>query len=120
MAHMLSMNDTINVGKNKHVLVSDIVHKKGEIFNLIKDGFQFDDEVLKEAHIKKTIRDVKTKLVIVNHEKEKKKYKKETENLKNIIKSFHTIDNQANEVVNNESGNYNEEAENMSFIEEED
>ena len=90
------MDDTVNIGKNKMVLVSSLVPIKGEIFRLIKKGLQFDDEVLKEAHITKMIRDVKVESVIVPHSKEKKTYTKETESLKNILKSINTLENQSN------------------------
>lgn len=102
MEKLLTMNDTVNIGKNKKVLVSDLVPIKGEIFRLIKKGLQFDDEVLKEAHIKKTIRDVKVESVFVTHSCEKKTYTKETESLKNILKSINTIENQTSEVNNGE------------------
>jgi hypothetical protein len=99
MEKLLTMNDTVNVGKNKKVLVSSLVPIKGEIFKLIKKGLQFDDEVLKEAHIIKTIKDVKIQTTIVPHSKEKKTYTKETESLKNILKSINTLENQASDVV---------------------
>jgi hypothetical protein len=41
-------------------LVREIVHEPGAIFSLIKHHhLNFSDEVLKEAHITKTIRDVR-------------------------------------------------------------
>jgi hypothetical protein len=93
MDKILSMSDTINVGRNKKVLVSDLVGVKGEIFNLIKKGLRFDDEVLKEAHITKTIRDVRINNCDIEHKPIKnKEYTKETESLKNILKSINTID----------------------------
>ena len=97
MEKLLTMNDTINIGKNKKVTVSDLVPIKGKIFNLIKNGVQFDDEVLKESHITKTIRDVKVENVFVSHSPEKKKYTKETESLKNILKSINTLESQNSE-----------------------
>lgn len=93
MDKILTMSDTINVGKNKKVLVSDLVEIKGEIFNLLKKGFRFDEEVLKEAHITKTIRDVKINNCAIEHKAPKdKEYEKETESLNSIIKSLNTID----------------------------
>ena len=61
----LGMDDVINVGKNNKITVSELVPVKGEIFNLIKKGFEFDDEVLEKAHIKKIVRDEK----IINSKK---------------------------------------------------
>ena len=95
MGKLLTMSDTINIGKNKKVLVSDIVGIKGEIFNFIKKGMQFDEEVLKEAHIAKTINNLKVYSVVAPHETEKKKtYGKDSESLKSILKSLNTLDSQ--------------------------
>ena len=49
MDKKLTLNDTINVTKNKKVLISDLVGIKGEIFKYVKKGFWFDDEVLEKA-----------------------------------------------------------------------
>ena len=102
MDKKLTLNDTINVTKNKKVLISDLVGIKGEIFKYVKKGFWFDDEVLEKAGIKKIIKDVKVECVIVDKEKQQKvkTYPKETESLKNILKSINTLEN----IVNN----YNE------------
>ena len=114
MEEILTMSDTVNIGKNKKVLVSDLVGVKGEIFKLIKKGLQFDDEVLKEAHITKTIRDVKVCNVITTHEKDKKRtYGKETESVKNIIKSLNTLDNQNIEDFNGDEDTNEEEIMNI-------
>lgn len=95
MNKKLTLNDTINVGKNKKVLISDLVSIKGEIFNYIKKGFWFDDEVLEKAGIKRTVKEVKTECVFVDREKQPKlkTYPKETESLRNILKSINTLDN---------------------------
>lgn len=53
------MNDILKCEEYKDILVSDIVYEPGEIFYIIKNyKFNFTDEVLKEAHITKTIRDI--------------------------------------------------------------
>lgn len=98
----LGMDDVVNVGKNNKITVSELVPVKGEIFNLIKKGFEFDDEVLEKAHIKKIIRDIQFKNVVVMHEQEKNrnKYVKETESLKSILKSLNTLDNPTEETYN--------------------
>ena len=104
MDKKLTLNDTINVGKNKNVLISDLVHIKGEIFKYIKKGFDFDDEVLEKTGIKKTVRDFKTETVLVEHIKPKhiKVYPKETESLKNVLKSLHTLEYMEDDVDNTE------------------
>lgn len=96
MNKKLTLNDTINVGRNKKVLVSDLVGIKGEIFKYIKKGIWFDDEVLEKAGIKRTIRDEKIETVFVDQKakpKNVKIYPKETESLKNVLKSINTLDN---------------------------
>lgn len=100
MDKKLTLNDTINVGKNKKVLVSDLVGIKGEIFKYIKKGIWFDDEVLEKAGIKRTIREEKVETVFFDKKTKSeniKIYPKETESLKNVLKSINTLDNINNE-----------------------
>ena len=100
MDKKLTLNDTINVGKNKKVLVSDLVGIKGEIFNYIKKGIWFDDEVLEKAGIKRIIREEKVETVFFDKKTKSeniKIYPKETESLKNVLKSINTLDNIGNE-----------------------
>lgn len=100
MNKKLTLNDTINVGKNKKVLVSDLVGIKGEIFKYIKKGIWFDDEVLEKAGIKRTIREEKVETVFFDKKTKSeniKIYPKETESLKNVLKSINTLDNIGNE-----------------------
>lgn len=99
MNKKLTLNDTINVGRNKKVLISDLVGIKGEIFKYVKKGVWFDDEVLEKAGIKRTIRDEKIETVFVDQKvkpKNIKIYPKETESLKNVLKSINTLDNIGN------------------------
>jgi hypothetical protein len=96
MDKKLTLNDTINVGKNKKVLVSDLVGIKGEIFKYIKKGIWFDDEVLEKAGIKRIIREEKVETVFSDKKTKSeniKIYPKETESLKNVLKSINTLDN---------------------------
>ena len=97
MEKELTLNDSINIGKGKKkVLVSDIVNIKGEVFKYIKQGYLFDDEVLKLAHITKHVGPVTIKNELVERKVNKiKEYPKETESLKNILKSLNTIENQS-------------------------
>ena len=100
MNKKLTLNDTINVGKNKKVLISDLVGIKGEIFKYVKKGIWFDDEVLEKAGIKRIIREEKVETVFVDQKvkpKNIKIYPKETESLKNVLKSINTLDNIGNE-----------------------
>ena len=100
MDKKLTLNDTINVGKNKKVLVSDLVGIKGEIFKYIKKGVWFDDEVLEKAGIKRIIREEKVETVFFDKKTKSeniKIYPKETESLKNVLKSINTLDNIGND-----------------------
>jgi TPP-dependent indolepyruvate ferredoxin oxidoreductase alpha subunit len=95
MNKILTLKDSINLGKKQKIAVSELVNKKGEIFRYIKDGYQFDDEVLEAAHIKKTIRDETIRSeFITNVNKKEKEYPKETESVKNILKTINTLDGQ--------------------------
>ena len=115
----LGMDDVVNVGKDNKITVSELVPVKGEIFNLIKKGFEFDDEVLEKAHIKKIVRDEKINNIIVEHTPEKKKvYNKESESLKNILKSLNTIDKQNEDTFLSEY-NTNQDTEETFLYEEE-
>ena len=97
MEKELTLNDSLNIGRGKKkVLVSDLVKIKGEVFKYIKQGYLFDDEVLKLAHIKRTRGPVTIKNEFVDKRSIKvKEYPKETESLKNILKTLNTIENQS-------------------------
>ncbi len=104
----IRLEDTINLGRGKKIMVSELVKNKTELFNYIRNGYNFDDEVLSLAGIKRTIRN--EKIITTCNEnpiKEDKKLPKETESLKSILKSIHTIDNQSfEEDINEEECNY--------------
>lgn len=98
MEKIYTLSDTIKIDKKTKVLVSELVKQKGEIFRLIKNGLRFDDEVLEEAHIKKTVKDSKTECIVAVHEKEKpQNLPKDTKNMKSILKSINTIDQEISE-----------------------
>lgn len=118
MSMKLGMKDTVSVGKMKGIPVSEIVPIKGKIFELIKEGVEFDDEVLANAHIKKIIRDVRFDNVIAEHKPDKQKvYSKETESVKNILKSINTLDKQTEELFTTDE-NVDEEVDNILSDEE--
>lgn len=90
---LLTLEDTINVGRNKRIPVSQLT--KLELFDFIKKGIDFDDATLEKFAIKRTIKNNKVVQVItLNKKQDTKVYDKETESLKKILKSLHTIDNQ--------------------------
>lgn len=66
----LEINSTIDKEEYKGKKVSKILSDdKKCIFKLIKDGFDFSDEVLEQAGIKKSIHSVSTICSIVEHDK---------------------------------------------------
>lgn len=97
MGNKLGLTDHLNNSKNSKITVADILSKKGELFKYIKRGYEFKDDVLEKARIKKNVRDQKTITVVVTHEEDKtnKEYHKDTESLRNVLKSIHTIANQS-------------------------
>lgn len=72
--------------------VSELAEKKGVIFQMIKKGYRFDDEVLKMCHISHVIRDRKIEMVVVDHKKDTKKYEKDTASYKDIVKEIDTLE----------------------------
>lgn len=89
--------------------VSNLIDK-GSIFQMIKKGYRFDDEVLKLSNITKTVRDRHTELVVVDHEKDTKKYKKDTATLKEIIKEINTLEYDNYTEIPDLNNNDNDEA----------
>ena len=91
----LTMRDTIENGKYANKTVEEITKISGAIFSMIKDGYEFDDEVLVTAHISKTIRDERTEFVVNIHKDENssKPLPVETASVKQILAELHTIDN---------------------------
>lgn len=114
MGRKLTLEDTINVGRNKRIPVSQLT--KHELFDFIKKGIDFDDATLEKFAIKRTIKNNKVVQVItLNKKQDTKVYDKETESLKKILKSLHTID-----IQHEEKTTENEELNIISNGEEED
>ena len=91
----LTMNDHIKSGAFANKTVEEVTKIKGAIFSMIKDGYEFDDEVLKAARIRKIIRDEKIDFV-VNTNKDNNRSNtlpKETSSLKQILAELNTLDN---------------------------
>ena len=100
----LTMNDTIKNGHYADKTVAEIAKISGAIFSMIKDGYEFDDEVLAAAHINRTTRDERVDFV-VNLHKDSKCYKPlpvETASMKQILAEMNTLDNIG---TNNENSN---------------
>lgn len=86
-------------GKYKGLTVQEVIDKKkGAIFQLIKKGLSFDDEVLKVCNITKTVRDREVISIIADHDKAPvKKLKKDTTPIKEILKEIDTLEYYENE-----------------------
>jgi mevalonate kinase len=103
MRYQYKKDDFINIDKDTSVSVLDLIKNK-QIFELIRKNFEFDDEVLKMAHITKIVSNVKFVNEFVEHVPEKKKtYSKDTENLKTILKSLNTLEKQTEETFSTEN-----------------
>ena len=92
MSEKLHINSVIGKGKYNGKKVSEIISEKKVVFSLIKEGFEFEDEVLSMAGIKKTVMDVKVEQVFVEHDVDTKVYAKETASLQKILKELRTLD----------------------------
>ena len=110
----LTMRDTIENGKYANKTVEEITKISGAIFSMIKDGYEFDDEVLVAAQISKTIRDERTDFVVNIHKDDNssKPLPVETASVKQILAELHTLDNIA--AINENSDNYSEKLEVIS------
>ena len=109
----LTMNDHIKSGAFANKTVEEVTKIKGAIFSMIKEGYEFDDEVLKAARIRKIIRDEKIDFV-VNTNKDNNRSNplpKETTSLKQILAELNTLDNFGTVKDNN---NYGEDIEDIS------
>lgn len=90
----LNINSKVPYGKYEMSTVGDkLINDRKEIINLIKLGYTFTRDVMEKAGFTMKIRDVKTSVVIVEHEKDNTNYEKDTASLKSILNSLHTIDN---------------------------
>ena len=90
----LTMVSVLTDGKDKGRKIADIISSdKKRIFALLREGKQFDDEVLTAAGIRKTVRDEKVTQVICEHAKDNKIYQKDTMRVDRIIGELATIRN---------------------------
>ncbi len=88
------MKNSIKSAKYGNKEISELVNVKGAIFSMIKDGYEFDDEVLEAAHIQKTISNVKCYCRVGGECKDNNGVlKKETQSIRQIISEMNTLDN---------------------------
>ena len=102
--YKIDLNYVVEEGKYKGKKISDLVSNKKTIFELLRNGYNFNDEVLLKAGIKKTIRDIKTTTEVVHHEKDAKVYPKETASVSKILKDLETVVNQTQYYDSNNDG----------------
>ena len=87
----LTLDYVITKGKFKGKTIAEVIDiDRHEIFNMIKKGFYFDDEVFKAAHITRHIRDSKIIQTIIDRTvvKDTKVYPKDTKKVSEIIDSM--------------------------------
>ena len=87
----LTLDYVITKGKFKGKTIAEVINiDRHEIFNMIKKGLYFDDEVLKAAHITRHIRDGKIIQTIIDRKvvKDTKVYPKDTKKVSEIIDSM--------------------------------
>ena len=112
----LTMESTIKNGKKSDMKVSDLVNIKGKIFSLIKEGYYFDDEVLKAAHITKTIREKKAYSCVRDiTPTDHTKLPKETASMKQILFDINTITKTRESGGDEEFSSYNNQIDSTSF-----
>lgn len=100
----LKLDNIIEDGKYNGKKVSELALNKKVIFELLKNGYNFDDEVLLQAGIKKTVRDIRTRTEVVEHEKDTKVYPKETASISKILNDLEAVVNQSQYYDSNSDG----------------
>ena len=92
----LTLESVIKKGKYAKKSVADLVKEKGVIFSMIKEGYEFDDEVLEKARIKKIISNVRTCCCVGGTDYSKitnSNLPKDTASIKQILSELNTLDN---------------------------
>ena len=93
MAEKLGFKSKIPTGDYKGMTVKKALEEDCKaVFNLIKKGILFEDEVLEECGIKHSVYDKKAKYVFVEHEVDNKVYVKDTATLHTIMKEISNIE----------------------------
>lgn len=110
---ILHLDSCINNSTFRNKTVKEILVKnKRNIFNLIKEGYYFDDEVLQLAGISKRIKDISTTNQFVEHIKDIKVYEVDKTPLHKILKELATIEGYSdNYVCKDEEENSGEDEE---------
>lgn len=101
----LGMDYTFTKGKYANKNIEELTHVKGAIFSMIKEGYEFEDDVLAAAHIKKIIRDVKTHLVVNENKPNNMTHSLPVEkaSMKQILSELNTLDHIGDNVDENDA-----------------
>lgn len=120
---ILTMESTVKSTKYGNKSVMELVDIKGVIFSMIKDGYQFDDEVLEAAHIKKEISNVRYYNRVGGDSQDKLgNLPKETSSMKQILSELNTIDNGSGKFnsKSDNDDNWDDDMNNFNDVEEYD
>lgn len=93
------MDSTIKYGRNPKKAIKDLVNIKGKIFSLIKDGYEFADDVLEAAHITKTVQNTEFLCSVrknINNDKNSC-LKKDTRSTRQIISDLSAVNRVCND-----------------------
>lgn len=94
MMEKLTLKSTIKSSKYGDKSIEELIKIKGAIFSMIKDGYDFDDEVLEAAHIRKQNSNEKVYCRVGGSTPTKtKKLPKDTQSIKQIIYELNMIEN---------------------------
>lgn len=97
MNKYLKLEDTFDCGRHEGKTVREVIEKdRKKIVSLSKEGYYFDDEVLRFARYTRTIRDERIILEFVDKKviKDNKKYAKDsTEKAKKFIRDLSVLEN---------------------------
>jgi hypothetical protein len=89
---LYTLKTVLKTGKYSDKTIEQIIAEdKKYLFELLKEGNTFDDEVCERAKLKKNVRDVSIKAVVVEHEKDEimtKKFAVDKANLKVILEEI--------------------------------
>lgn len=106
MDKILNLKSIVPEGKYHSTIVNNkLIKDRKEIIELTNKGYRFSSEVMEKAGFVKLIRNVTTKLSIVEHKKDNRVFEKDTSDVKSIIRSISTLDNGNDEITVTEEDN---------------
>lgn len=110
------MESTIKIGTDTEKKVSELVNETGYIMSLIKEGYNFDDDVLNAAHITRTIRNVRFDHFVTDKPAEQMpKLRKDSVSAKQIISELNSINKASDDFKDNGGDDYENQIDNYKF-----